>query len=318
MPYWGRYAGGGLIVPSSPGLAFPGLAKPQIVPTIDYSNPLTVGLLTYMFDTGGGIYVDLAGGRTVANIPSSTDMSPPAAIVNGTSVCGTASLWPGLTIQGGGGGSPSQPGVCALIQLGNTGGITGPDPIAVANDLLDYGVGVGNTLACGIQRIPGLIVNEFSMIFGRPGVSAADNFPNNPWLDWLFWQGGDTNSITASCLSGASAFQTQVGSAYSCPDNAFTSLLMTCQNASAGPGTGTATFAVNGASNGTTTGVSMYSDDPDVIAETDLMIGCTKHMQTYDAYNFWGGYIFYGAVWTRMLSLTEWASLHANPWQFLK
>lgn len=92
---------------------------------------------------------------------------------------------------------------------------------------------------------------------------------------------------------------------------------MTCQNTSASPGTGTATFYVNGVAHGTTANVSMIGQNDNTVAETDLMIGANRHMQTGETTNFWGGYIYWGAILTRLLSPAELMFWHNHPYSIL-
>lgn len=79
----------GALFRGSNRLWFPGQVKPQGVPRIDWTNPLTNGLIFFGFDTGLGLIVDLVGGRPAQRIPSTT-----AASVS-TSPWGTGFLWNG-------------------------------------------------------------------------------------------------------------------------------------------------------------------------------------------------------------------------------
>lgn len=284
--------------------------KPNGIPQINWSHPLTKGLLVDMFDLGNGQYINFCEGNEPYNQYYGSDAGPgscqappgPIALVNGVTGYGAATLWPGLTV----GGECAKPGPAAIIQV-NLGDLA----IANATDLASKGIGAGNTLSCALMRLPGTIPNIMSWIFGRTGVSAGEL---NPSVTWAFSQPGGTNSILAQCIDSVSGSQVQVGSTYSCPDNQFTMLHMTCQNTSASPGTGPAVFSVNGVDQGSPTSVSMFSYNPMSFAETDLMMGANKHMQTSETANFWGGYLFVGRVRTRALNRMERMYEFLYPW----
>ena len=262
--------------------------KPQGIPRINPNHPLAFGLVAFLFDLGSGQYINLCPGNAAFNQsdgPNSDPSGVPQALVNGSNAYGAMTLWPGLTVQQ----SFSKPGVSALIQLAGGLDLSIPN----ANDLASKGVGAGNTLACGLIRLPGTVNADQNWIFGRPGISAGEV---SPFYDWCFEQSPNTNSISAQCLTtGPSAVQ--VGSNFSCPDNVYVGLHMVVQNTSASPGTGPGRFLANGALNGTTSGISMTSYNPASNAETDLMIGCNKHLQTTETVNVFNGYLPWGAVY---------------------
>lgn len=262
--------------------------KPQGIPRINPNHPLAFGLVAFLFDLGNGQYINLCPGNAAFNQSDGPNTDPsgvPQALVNGSSAYGAMTLWPGLSVQQ----SFSKPGIAALIPLAGGFDLAIPN----ANDLASKGVGAGNTLACGFIRLPGTVNADDNWIFGRPGISAGEV---SPFYDWCFVQGGNSNIIQAQCLTTGPS-QAQVGNNFSCPDNTYVGLHMTCQNTSASPGTGTGRFLVNGALNGTTSGISMTSYNPAGNAETDLMIGCNKHLQTTETVNVVGGYIPFGAVY---------------------
>lgn len=75
-------------------LVFPGQQKPQFFPRIDWSHPLTKGLIAYWFDTGMGFYVDLVPGTYSTTGTNST--IPPLAVTQ----FGTAFQFPTGTGSG--------------------------------------------------------------------------------------------------------------------------------------------------------------------------------------------------------------------------
>jgi hypothetical protein len=306
--FWhGQVSGGGS---SNLGSQFIGRnmtqVKPVGIPTIDWNHPLSQGLIVDLFDLGNGQYANLCAGNKPFlkqyGDDSSGDGGVAFGLANGSTNFGTATYWPGPLVQG----SDARPGpaVCVQVNLGDLS-------IVNANDLSTKGIGAGNTIACAVLRVPGLLANSWSHIFGRMGNNAGEQAPA---FTWAFQQPGGTNNIQAMCLHTSSMTLTQVGSNFSCPDNKYTTLLQTCQNSSASPGTGTASFVANGNLNGTTGSVSMFSINPQSISETDLSVGGDKHMGTSLIQNIWGGYIYWGRVWNRSLNPLEWRFNHNHPY----
>lgn len=292
------FAGGGSGFAGAIGSEFIGpnmtQVKPQGIPRINWNHPMSQGLVVDLFDVGNGQYVNLCQGNEPYIMPYGSAASSGVAdwLSNGSTPYGAATLWPGLTVQA----NNANPGIAALIEV-NLGDLT----IYHANDLATKAIGVGNTLSCGIMRLPGNINQSYGWIFGRPGLSAGES---SPFYDWCFVAGGNSTVITAECLTTGDS-QVQIGSNYTCPNNKFVHLAATCQNSSASPGSGTGRFLTNGVLNGTTSSISMTSYNPGSVAETDLMIGCTKHMMTGESQNVWGGYIYFGRVRTRALADLE-------------
>lgn len=278
--------------------------KPQGIPTIDWSHPVTNGLIVDMFDLGNGQYINLCNGNKPMNFQYGSGTSGGAVknLKNGSTQYGTATLWPGLVCCSGFG----QPGVGSLIELFD-------DPsIQNATSLNLLPIGAGNTIATGFMWTGPLDGQGSIHLFGRTGISAGEI---SPPVTWGFDQSGNTLTLQANCLNPSQS-QVQVGNNYTMVPGAYASLLMTCQNTSASPGTGTAYFAANGVANGNTAGVSMYGYPPANYPETDLQLGATYHYQSSASQKAWIGYIYWGRVWVRYLPPTEWMFVHNHPYAY--
>jgi hypothetical protein len=278
--------------------------KPQGIPTINWNHPLTNGLLVDLFDLGYGQYINLCNGNIPQSHPSGSSPGSglPKNLINGSTGYGTATFWPGIVASSG----FAQPGTGALVKL------LDDHSIENANSLTLLPIGAGNTLATGcLWAGPGTGNDIAPWIFGRTGISAGET---GPPADWAFYQTGVGTGAMGAFTLNPSASQVQVGSNYTLVSGAYTTLLMTCQNTSASPGTGTAYFSANGVANGNTTGVSMYAYPTNNFPEIDLQIGATYHSDTTGSQKTFLGYIYWGRVWARSLSPIDWMYLHNHPY----
>lgn len=281
--------------------AAPSLLKPTGTPVIDTGNPLTSGLLYYVFDTGQSEYKvlqDCSPGHLVyppAIYGGGGSGSDPSSIPSlNTTSYGTAFKFPGITAE-------------SSTIAGFTSYVNAPDAIRTAQNLYTQSTGAGLTIATWYVQEADNANN--GLIFGRtargfteaaPFASLAiSNDAANKVRLWYYQNG----------QSSASVMESPSGYSY----NVLHSAIATFVNDSAG--SATLKFYVDGTQVGTTSGVALADTFGSENDEGQIMLGSSWHLFANHVSNVFQGNVMAGAYWTRDLTSTECSQLNASPWR---
>lgn len=236
-----------------------GQVKPTGIPNIDWTNPITAGLIFYGFDTGSGI-VDLTG------------LNPPLSATN--TLLGQATAY-GTALYHDGGASPTwTPGAAVPAAWAGSYTIASawlPGTMTVNHRVTAFGLAAG---AGGQPHYNGSVyfneTEQLSRIY-------------QPWIGY---------SNPGGFFFGAWGSPSPYPSA-----NQYHSLTVTTDN---------------------TTG-HVYYDGVQPVGGTGPVV--TGYSASSPFFMFgdanYRGFVFFGAIWNRVLTAAEALSLHENPYSFL-
>lgn len=284
-----------------------GQVKPAGVPIgLDWTDDITNGLMWYAIDGGDGQFHILADCPSDAGSPGHLMyppnikggfVTPPSTLVGSQGACqwGRGCLWPGAVAE-----NADFNGMQSYVYDG--------DRIRTAQNLSNQGAGAGFTI--GSSYVQTTASAPFGgLIFGRPARALeAAPFAQNLLMipdagsQVQFWW--DNNGTGTNIISPASFAM-----------NAFHTAFGVTRNDSAG--SATCTLIVDGGVQTSASGQVVIDALGNENNEGQIMLGSCYHIASPKVQEVFGGFTFWGGIWSRALSRAETARIHAAPYSFV-